>query len=186
VIEAIHALDTQLIYAVQAVGPAWFHVAWLLSYIIGSLEWLAPTMVLALFFIGKKRVALELLCIFAISRLFVFVTKALIDAPRPYWIDDAVIAYASHASSGMPSGHAFMAVVIFGWLWFRHPRSLILSLGAGTIIFLIGLSRVYLGVHYPSQVLVGWACGGLFLWLFWWLDKKYFRPKNSYIKRGRK
>jgi membrane-associated phospholipid phosphatase len=120
------------------------------------------------------------------SAAFLVVVKHVIDSPRPYQIDSSVIQYATETSSGMPSGHAFLAMIIFGWLWFRHPKSLFLSVSAGVLIFMIGLSRIYLGLHYPSQVLVGWVLGLVALYVFWWVDKIYFRSRSSYVSKEKK
>ncbi|HYC40129.1 MAG TPA: phosphatase PAP2 family protein [Chitinophagaceae bacterium] len=69
-----------------------------------------------------------------------------------------------------PSGHAFMSVTFYGLLiyivwqtvkisWLRWMLAMLLLL----LIFVIGLTRVYLRVHYPSDVLAGFATG--FIWL---------------------
>lgn len=185
-IEYINTLDLGIIHAVQSIGPAWYDTAWLLSFVIGSTKWLAPGIILILLVMGKKRTALEMFVIFAVSAVFLFGIKHLIDSPRPYQVESAVIAYTTETDSGMPSGHAFMSIVILSWLWFRHPKSFIFSVGGGFLILLIGLSRIYLGVHYPSQVVAGWVLGALFLWLLWWVDRIYFRSRSSYVEKARK
>ena len=105
--------------------------------------------------------------------------KLAIHGPRPYWISLQVKAYAAETSFGAPSGHAQIAIAVWGmlaavlkkgWAW----------LLAGGIVFLIGLSRLYLGVHFPHDVLLGWIIGGLLLWAvlrFWdpvsvWLKER--------------
>jgi membrane-associated phospholipid phosphatase len=105
--------------------------------------------------------------------------KFLFHSPRPYWISDSVIPYSHETSFGLPSGHAQIAATVWGWLavevkkrWFR--------IVAVALIFLIGFSRLYLGVHFLSDVLLGWALGGLLVWAFaaWhkpvgaWVGKK--------------
>jgi undecaprenyl-diphosphatase len=76
----------------------------------------------------------------------------------------AFFDYPVPPSHSFPSGHAFFAASFFGGLAVlvtgrvtgRWLRALV-WVAAGVLILLIGLSRVYLGVHYPSDVLAGYA-----------------------------
>ncbi len=183
IINFIQSVDSSVLYAIQSIGPAWYGPARFLSVFIGSTTWLAPVAIVALFLIGKRRVALEVFIIFAISVVVLWGVKHIIDAPRPYLIDSAVVQYASNPEPGMPSGHAFISLVIFGWIWLRHPKSSVFTIGAPIIILLIGLSRIFLGLHYPSQVIAGWLLGILMLWLFLWIDKTFFRPRSNYVEK---
>lgn len=97
------------------------------------------------------------------------IAKLAFHAPRPYWISVEVKALSTETSFGMPSGHAQNAAALWGlastqvvWRWFRW-----LSLA---LIFLIGLSRIYLGMHFAGDVLVGWGIGAALVWLFAWLE----------------
>lgn len=182
--EWIHQMDVAAIAAVQSVGFAWFPVAWLASSVIGAMEYLVPTVIAALFVIGKRRVALEIGVIFAVSFLVAWALKVSIADPRPFLEYASVVPYVEETGFGMPSGHALFSMVVFGWLWLRHPKSWILTGGSIAIVILVGLSRVYLGVHYPSQVIGGWALGALLLWLFSWVDRHFFRPQGAYVRKG--
>lgn len=69
-----------------------------------------------------------------------------------------------------PSGHALVSIVIYGAIAYllstNLPPSLwrkIVTAGLSIFIFLIGISRIYLGVHYPSDVFGGFAVGGAWL-----------------------
>jgi undecaprenyl-diphosphatase len=63
-------------------------------------------------------------------------------------------------SYSFPSGHALYAVCLYGCLASLAPwRRVVIWMGAGLMIFMIGTSRIYLGVHYPSDVLAGWSLG---------------------------
>lgn len=67
--------------------------------------------------------------------------------------------------SGYISGHAFVALVFYGTLaWYlwrhAHPRAAIAALGLG---LLVGLVRIYMGVHFPSDVLGAWLLAPVFL-----------------------
>lgn len=87
--------------------------------------------------------------------------KELFAQPRPVEIK-AGLNLIEESGYGLPSGHAQMAMVIWGGLalvvkrnWFR--------LIAALLILLIGLSRIYLGVHFPTDVFAGWLIGALTL-----------------------
>lgn len=114
--------------------------------------------------------------------------KFLFHSPRPYWISDQVSALSHETSFGLPSGHAQIAASVWGWLavevkkrWFTFVALL--------LIFLIGVSRLYLGVHFLSDVLLGWLMGGLLVWAFaaWhkpvdaWLEKQSFLGKMGWV-----
>ena len=94
--------------------------------------------------------------------LFTFLLNALIKGifqiPRPEVVEHLVTV----EDWSFPSGHAQAAMVLWGWLaWeFKLRWGFIL---AGVIILGVGLSRIYLGVHTPLDVLGGWSLGFLTL-----------------------
>jgi membrane-associated phospholipid phosphatase len=98
------------------------------------------------------------------------ILKQALHAPRPYWIDPRIKAIHAPNGFGMPSGHA-QAVTVWlyianslknGWFWS----------GAIIVTLMVGLSRVYLGVHFPSQVLAGWLIGIIVIILFVQFESK--------------
>ena len=93
------------------------------------------------------------------------ILKLALHTPRPFWVSAQVRALAFESSFGLPSGHATNAAAVWGLLaaYLRRPLALAIL---GLVIFLIGLSRVYLGVHFLGDVLAGWVAGFLLLWLF--------------------
>lgn len=85
--------------------------------------------------------------------------KAIIDRPRPA-LDMQLLYYYTPS---MPSGHAMGIaalatglVLLAGWRWWT-----VLACG---VALAVGWTRLYLGVHWPSDVLVGWLAGALVAW----------------------
>ena len=103
--------------------------------------------------------------------LLSFVLKAAFDRPRPELVPHLMRAYFS----SFPSGHSMMSAVVYGTLGSilttlvqHRGLKLYFLLLAATLAGLVGISRVYLGVHYPTDVLAGWAAGlawATFCWL---------------------
>jgi len=91
--------------------------------------------------------------------------KLAFHGPRPYWLSTQVKAFSAETSFGVPSSHAQIAVGVWGvaaslvkrkWMWAV----------AIFIMLMIGISRLYLAVHFPHDVLLGWMLGVLGLWAF--------------------
>ncbi len=98
--------------------------------------------------------------------------------PRPYWVDPQVTALASESSFGMPSGHAQDAASLWGLLAASLRRWWV-TVVAVIVILMIGLSRIYLGVHFAHDVLAGWAVGIILVILFMLLEK----PVSAWFNR---
>ncbi len=93
------------------------------------------------------------------------VLKLVMQGPRPYFYSPEIKALGIETSFGIPSGHAQNAAGVWGLLAALASRRWMWAL-AITLIFLIGLSRLYLGVHFPTDVLLGWAVGIALVWAF--------------------
>lgn len=104
--------------------------------------------------------------------------KAFFERPRP----DLVAHIVETTSASMPSGHAMMSAAIYlsiGALIARvQPRRRLktyIHIAALLITLLVGVSCVYLGVHWPTDVLIGWCLGAAWAILCWsviaWLTR---------------
>lgn len=86
--------------------------------------------------------------------------------PDTLYVDEMIFKTYS-----FPSSHAFGAMVVYGLLAYLaytrlpQPWNHLTAIGLGILIFLIGVSRVYLGAHFPTDVIGGWLLGGLCLLL---------------------
>lgn len=94
------------------------------------------------------------------------VLKNIFHRVRP---DTIYTAHMKIHSYSFPSGHAYGSTVFYGllaYLAFRllpKPWRLITPVVLLVLIFLIGISRIFLGAHFPSDVIAGWLLGGLTL-----------------------
>jgi len=104
--------------------------------------------------------------------------KLAFHAPRPYWISPQVKAFAVETSFGAPSGHAQVAAGVWGMIA-ATVRRFWVGLVCLSLIFLIGFSRLYLGVHFPHDVIFGWLFGVITLGLILLL----WKPIADFIAR---
>lgn len=130
-----------------------------------SLTILGVIVIAAFFYLKHKRAVALFLITMAGEIALDLAFKMFFGRVRP----EPFFDFPLPASYGFPSGHAFGSLCFFGilaWLTTARTQNKIAKAAiwsaAVIIIFLIGLSRVYLGVHYPSDVLAGYAAG-----LFW-------------------
>lgn len=106
------------------------------------------------------------------------ILKLAFHGPRPYWVSTKIEAFASETAFGLPSGHSNSAVGVWGMLASQIKK----RWAWGVAIFLmgmIGISRIYLGVHFPTDVLLGWLSGAVILWLVLLL----WDPVASWLKK---
>lgn len=103
--------------------------------------------------------------------------KNLVQRPRPP-VGDAV---AHESSWSFPSGHAMMSIIVFGLIavvlvWNTGHRWWLLLAGMASLV--IGISRLYLGVHWLSDVLAGWLIGAVWVLMLTWVCARW-RPSRS-------
>ena len=115
------------------------------------------------------------------------VLKVVFERPRPDLVPHG--SYVSTAS--FPSGHSMMAAVVYltlGALLARvepDRRVKVLVLTAAVVLaLLVGVSRVYLGVHWPTDVLAGWTVGGGWAVLFWLVARALQRRGSVETDKG--
>jgi len=131
-------------------------------------QYMMVIFVLAVIFLiwrKHKRDALSLVIILVMGVIINLSLKQVIQRPRP--VISPLIAESSYS---FPSGHAMNSSVFYLAMSFyvyhltkRKKLSLLVTMGSIALIILIGLSRIYLGVHYPSDIVAGYVVGA------WWL-----------------
>lgn len=116
---------------------------------------------------GRGRLVAPLWLTLAGAEAATWAVKVLVGRARPAFLDGV-----SAASPSFPSAHATVSMALYGFLglavasaWPARRRAV---LGATAMaVGLIGFSRLFLSLHYLSDVLAGYAVGGLALWLGW-------------------
>jgi undecaprenyl-diphosphatase len=148
----------------ELIGPAWFEemmrdVTALGSYACIGL--LVAGVVGYLMLAGKRAAAMLVLVSVVSGSLLSTLLKLGYDRPRP-----DLTHVTRQFTSSFPSGHAMLSAIAFltlGALLARLAptwRLKTFSLGAAiTLTLLVGMSRIYFGVHFPSDVLAGWCIG---------------------------
>ncbi len=161
------SFDTSVVAYLAAHRVEWLTVAMRGVSLFGE-GWVVAVLVLAsgLFFRVRERSFRPLLLLAAAAAgagLLDFVLKVIVARPRP----PAMWMVGTAEGFSFPSGHAAGAA-FWGALAFLSARSfhssrLAVWVGAATVVLSIGLSRVYLGMHWPSDVLVGWGLAAAWL-----------------------
>jgi membrane-associated phospholipid phosphatase len=116
------------------------------------------------------------------AQLLTWILKAIFERPRPTFDDPVATAHWF----SFPSGHALSAIAFYGALAyvfadrFRSPWARIAGFGgAGLLVAAIGFSRLYLGVHYLTDVLAGYSAGLAWLILVIGLLRVRSRRRSS-------
>ncbi|ORW89271.1 hypothetical protein AWB92_00530 [Mycobacterium sp. IEC1808] len=154
--------------------PAWVRFWEVVSFVLGPVPLRVLGAVAAVVALMRRevRAALVLLACAPLSGLVTTAAKALVNRPRP------ATMLVPAASSSFPSGHALEATsALLALLAFVLPM---IGRAAGRAaialtalsLLLVGIARVALNVHYPSDVLAGWSLGYLYFLLCLWV----FRP----------
>jgi undecaprenyl-diphosphatase len=157
------------------IGPVWVTEAIRGVTSLGGVAFLVGVNVaVAAAFVARRRYAATAFLLAAVlSGLIVSLTlKAWFDRPRPQ-----IVPYlCAVGGSSFPSGHSMMSAVVYLTLGAvlaaraaRRRYKLLLLISALLLTGLVGCSRVFLGVHYPSDVLAGWTAGLVWASLCWLL-----------------
>jgi len=157
----------------QPLGPAWLQETALEVTAIGGYPLIIFTLAaVSGFFIVTKRYGAALYAVLAVGSgaLLSQTLKQYYGRPRPDLVDHLDVVH----TASFPSGHALvttvayltLAAIVIGYLENKRARAYVLSV-AVLVAVMVGVSRVYLGVHWPSDVAAGWALGAAWASFSW-------------------
>ncbi len=137
---------------------------------LGNLEFFLLFMPL-LYWCCDRRAGARLLVLFLLSAYINSVAKVIFSQPRPFEYDSSVKQLVYVGGGGLPSGHTQSAVVVWGYLAAQVNKPQLWVL-AGLLMIGIPLSRLYLGVHFPTDLIGGYVIGAVLLVVY-----LHFAPK---------
>lgn len=191
-----HAIDKTVLLALRApdnpaqpLGPPWVEETARDVTALGSFSVLGILTLSAcgyLFIQRRHRMALLVLVAAGGGMAISAVLKTLFDRSRPDLVPHEVMY-----TTGFPSQHSMMSAIVYltlaALLARVQPTAALRAYMLVIAVFLavvIGISRVYLGVHWPSDVLAGWAAGGAWASLCWLVARRLQREGEVETAEG--
>ena len=160
--------DRRILHLIETLRmPELDQIMYALTYLgsVRAVLTLAAVVAIVALLAGRYTDAVLLFLALAASELFVLATKTLVARPRPP-LEDARIVQTGFS---FPSGHAALAAAFYGTAAYLLARAVrwgalkvVVGSAAALLVVGIGISRIYLGAHYPTDVLAGWTLG-----VFW-------------------
>lgn len=201
-----YVLDEAILLALRSpadpadpIGPWWLELTLQDLTSLGGMPILAAVTVIVLgYLLVERKYGVTLLVLASIGGGTVVSTllKNAFERPRP----ELVAHLVEVRTLSFPSGHAMLSAVTFLTLGAllarvqprRRTRLYLIAVAVG-LTLVIGASRVYLGVHYPTDVLAGWSAGAAWAMICWlvaiWLQRRgqvegtEVEPENSSAER---
>ena len=185
-----HAFDTEILLAFRQagqpgvpIGAPWLEGAMRDITSLGSVSVLVlvtAATIIYLLLIRRPATAVLIFVAVAGGQALSSLLKVGVDRPRPELVSHLV----TETSLSFPSGHAMLSAVTYltlgslaaRFLPGRTTKVYVLSLAVLTTL-LVGVSRIYLGVHWPSDVLAGWCAGFAWAMLCWLVARLLQRRK---------
>lgn len=174
------ALDRRLLLMLRQpgapddpIGPRWLEESLRDVTALGGFTFLTLLTILSILAFrlhGRRRQAWVMAATVIAAQISSEALKALYDRPRPMLVPHGSLVY----SQSFPSGHSTVAAAAFltlatliASLEPRRAFKVMTYLTASVIIVAVGFSRIYLGVHWPTDVLAGWCLGSAWAFVAW-------------------
>jgi undecaprenyl-diphosphatase len=162
----------------QPIGPEWVEESFRDFTGVGGVAVLGLLTAATLGYLwlqGMRRAALYVLLAIGGGLLVSLALKAGFHRPRPDLISHGSMVY----TASFPSGHSMLSAIVYltggAMLALVHRRRAVRLYILGCAVLatvLVGVSRVYLGVHWPTDVVAGWAGGAAWAALCWLIARQ--------------
>jgi len=132
----------------------------------------------------NKDDGIRLMILFLLSTYFNSIAKSVADQPRPFQINSNVKAVVHAEGGGFPSGHTQNALVVWSYLAYAFKKRWLWATAVIMMIF-VPMSRIYLGVHFPTDLLGGYILGLVILILYIKLEtpvRDWLKVRNTGIQ----
>jgi undecaprenyl-diphosphatase len=192
--EMIVDFDHTIIRAVQSLESPFLTTLMEFFTVVGSTQVVIVLCLVIIFVLYKvlhqRRELILFIAVVAGSPLLNLLLKEIFQRARPDL--HRLIEIGGYS---FPSGHAMNAFTVYGILTFllwrhifnRSGRTLLLLFSA-FVVFMIGISRIYLGVHYPSDIIGGYFASGFWIaasiWFFQWYVERQPHIASRMLKRS--
>ena len=160
--EALQQFGIGLIQALQTFSPSLDGIMNFFTF-LGRIEFYL-LLIPFIYWTIDKRLGMRTLLILIFIDTAGTAFKLLFHQSRPYWMG-GVKPLAQETSYGIPSTHASDSLAVGGYLAYRVKKTWFWAVMV-LLLFFIGLSRLFLGAHFPHDVLFGWLIGAIVLWGF--------------------
>ena len=160
------SLDIHILIWIHSISTAMLDKIFLVFTTVGNVKYILPISVAIMaYLIYKKQRHNALILLFGVGGAAVsnFILKLIFHRDRPTFWHSAI----TETGYSFPSGHAMISSALILCLivmtWNTKWRLLSIIVG-GVVVVMIGLSRLYMGVHYPTDVVAGWSVS--IIWVF--------------------
>lgn len=185
----IHHFDQAIVQVVTAYRPGWLSAVMLTVTNFGdpiSVVFLAAALAFAVGWTHRYRQAAYSIYTIAGLSACNSLLKHWLRRPRPFIADPAITPLTHAGGYSFPSGHASGAMLLYGsiillcglWPWQARTKTLVRTFCV-LMIALIGYSRIYVQVHYPSDVVAGFLSALCGLCLLWWLTSASLKQEEA-------
>lgn len=161
------------------IGPTWVEEMMRDGTALGS-NWILLSLSLFsaayLYLRDRKSMAVFLIIVILSGLAVAFGLKHMIARPRPDLVSHATQVY----TASFPSAHAMMSALVYFTLALllasvQESKALksLLYISALVVAFWVGFSRIYLGVHWPTDVIAGWCAGAFWALTCHWIANSF-------------